>query len=302
MKKVSDMEQNTINMGRRLIDKPIHLEALDTLLYFEFNDSFQDRPESHPAWEMIYADRGSCTVVADEQSFTLEQGELYFHQPFERHLLQIPKGEFPNIFICSFHCSSPAMQHLARTKLRVSLSVKQQISAIISEATQTFELSDRNLVIQGILFKGEDKLWAGEQSIFLRMELMLIDLLREHAFQSERKSRFLTKELASDPLCCRVIEFLEEHIYEKPDMDELCRRLSFSRSYISKRFSRICGIPLSRYFNQMKIEEAKRLIRETRLSFFEISERLMLSNSHYFSTLFQQFVGMTPTQYKQSCK
>ena len=49
-------------------------------------------------------------------------------------------------------------------------------------------------------------------------------------------------------------------------------------------------------------EEAKRLIRETKLSFFEISERLMLSNSHYFSTLFKTYVGMTPSQYKKSCK
>ena len=49
-------------------------------------------------------------------------------------------------------------------------------------------------------------------------------------------------------------------------------------------------------------EQAKRLIRETKYSFFEISEMLMLSNSHYFSTLFKTYVGMTPTEYKQSCK
>ena len=49
-------------------------------------------------------------------------------------------------------------------------------------------------------------------------------------------------------------------------------------------------------------EEAKRLIRETNSNFFEISDMLMFSNSHYFSTTFKKYTGMTPSQYKNSCK
>ena len=296
------MEQQTLTMGKNAVEKEISLAAVDTLLYFEFNDKFKDHIESHPAWEMVYADRGRCTIFADERTFTLEQGELYFHKPYERHMLQIPEGEFPNILICSFQCDSPALLHLKERKMRASLAIKGHISSIIHEAIQTFDLSNKHLLIQGILFKNENKLWGGEQSIFLRLELMLIDLLREHVFASPKESPFLEKESAADPLCRRIIEFLEKNLYGDPDMETLSREVNFSRSYISKHFSRVCGIPLSRYFNKMKMEEAKRLIRETKYSFYEISEKLMLANSHYFSTLFKKYVGMTPTEYKQSCK
>ena len=34
-------------------------------------------------------------------------------------------------------------------------------------------------------------------------------------------------------------------------------------------------------------------------NFFEISEMLMFSNSHYFSTLFKKHTGMSPGEYKQ---
>ncbi len=299
--KVRIMDEKTLTMGKHTLTEEVTLTAIDTLLYFEFNDKFQDRLESHPAWEMIYADRGRCTVVADDKTFSLEQGELYFHKPFERHMLEIPQGEFPNILVCSFHCASPALSHLKERKLRASTTAKGHISAIIHEATQTFDLSDRRLAIQGILFQSENRLFGGEQSIFLRLTLLLIDLLREHAFVPPAQSRFLQKD-QTDPLTRKVIEFLEENLYESLDMDALCRRVNFSRFYISKHFSRTCGIPLTRYFNKMKMEEAKRLIRETKYSFFEISEMLMLSNSHYFSTLFKKYVGMTPTEYKQSCK
>ena len=50
------------------------------------------------------------------------------------------------------------------------------------------------------------------------------------------------------------------------------------------------------------VPEAKRLIRETEKNFQEISDSLGFSSAHYFSTIFKKYVGMTPTQYKKSCK
>ncbi len=300
--KVMHMEKRTLMLGKNPITEDVTITAIDTLFYFEFSDKFKDRMESFPPWEMIYADRGHCRMIADGKTFMLEQGEIYFHKPFEPHMLEVLPGEFPNILVSTFHSDSPALSHLKERKFRASAAVKQHIAAIIDEATRTFDRSNRrHLAIQGVLFKGENHLFGGGQSIFLHLTLMLIQLLREHAFRPEGESRFLPKE-QTDPLSRRIIAFLEEHLYEPLDTEALSRHVGFSRPYISKHFSRECGTPLVRYFNKMKMEEAKRLIRETKYSFFEISEMLMLANSHYFSTLFKQYVGMTPTEYKQSCK
>ena len=113
---VMNMKENAVTLGKHTLTEVLTVTAIDTLFYFEFSDNFKDHMESHPAWEMIYADRGRCTVVAGEKSFLLEQGELYFHKPFEPHLLEIPQGEFPNILVCSFHCASPALLHLKEQK------------------------------------------------------------------------------------------------------------------------------------------------------------------------------------------
>ena len=63
----------------------------------------------------------------------------------------------------------------------------------------------------------------------------------------------------------------------------------------------VSGYSIINYFTMMKINEAKRLIREGKYNFFEISEMLMFSNSHYFSSVFKKYTGMTPTQYKKAC-
>lgn len=299
---VSSQEQDRkIRIGRYTVDKSIHVESIDTLFYFEFNDHFEDKLEEHPAWEMIYADKGHCTIVADDTSFTLEQGELYFHKPFEQHMLKINKNDFPNIIVMSFQCTSPAMHYFENKKISASIQIKQHIATMIHEATLTLDHSP-GLKISGSSIGKRNKLWAGEQTITLRLELMLIELIRENALIEDQKKLFVSKEIADDPLCVEIIEYMEENIYDQLDMSALCEKVNFSASYLSRYFKKVCGYPIAHYFNMMKIEEAKRLIRQTHLSFFEISEKLMISNSHYFSTLFKNHVGMTPTQYKKSCK
>ena len=295
------MNAQTISIGKSVVDKFIHVESVDTLLYFEFNDRFKDKLEEHSAWEMIYADKGHCTIVADDSSFTLEQGEMYFHKPFEKDMLKINKNDYPNIIVSSFQCSSPAMQFFENRKLSASLQTKQYIATMIHEASLTFERSS-TVKINGSTQKPQKPLWAGEQTVLLRFELMLIDLIRENAPAEDQKRLFVSKELTDDPLCTEIIEFLEENIYDRLDMDKLCEKVNFSASYVSRYFKKKCGYSINQYFTKMKIDEAKRLIRQTHLSFFEISERLMLTNSHYYSTLFKNHVGMTPTQYKNSCK
>ena len=290
-----------VRIGKYTSEKLIHVESVDTLFYFEFNGHFKDKLEEHPAWEMIYADKGQCNIVADDNEFTLEQGELYFHKPYEKHMLRISRNDYPNIIVMSFQCSSPAMTFFENRKLAASLQTKQYIATMIHEASLTFEKSP-GLKISGSSLGKRSKLWAGEQTVLLRLELMLIELIRENAHVEDRKNRFISKELADDPLCVQIIEFMEENLYGRLDMLALCERVNFSASYISRHFKKVCGHPISHYYNMMKIEEAKRLIRQTHLSFFEISESLMITNSHYFSTLFKNHVGMTPSQYKKSCK
>lgn len=287
-----------INVTGRVIEKSVHVESIKTMFYFEFDDKFEDRFEEHIQWEMVYVDRGECAVLSDDDRFELSQGEMFFHKPFEKHKIEFKKNSFPNIFIISFESSSPALHALEKRKIDVSMGIKQHITAIIHEASLTYS----SLHITGSTLRAENKLWAGEQSIILRLELMLIDLIRQNERIPTKKKLFISKKTIDDEFCIRVIEYMEQRVYDKFSLDEMSASLSYSKSYISKHFMNVCGFSIIEYFNMMKIEEAKMLIRGTNKSFFEISEMLMLSNSHYFSTLFKKYVGMTPTQYKKSCR
>jgi YesN/AraC family two-component response regulator len=258
-------------------------------------------PESHDQWELVYIDRGECNIVADDKTFLLKQGEMYFHKPRERHMLKTIKGVAPNIFIITFSSSSVAMSYFEDKKIYATMSTKQYISAIIHEASSTFDLPFNTPDMRGLKLKEKDSLWGGPQSVFLRLELMLIEIIRENNYYSVQKKRFFPKDIIEDEFALKIIEFMEKRIYSKFTMAELSRELSFGKTYISKYFLKASGYSIVNYFTMMKINEAKRLIREGSYNFFEISEMLMFTNSHYFSSVFKRYTGMTPTQYKKSC-
>lgn len=290
------------NYKNYIPQRAIEIDALCSIHYFEFDDSFEDVLETHSAWEMVYMDRGECEIIADGESFILHQGEIYFHKPYEEHMLKVVKGICPNVFITTFESSSIAMRYFENRKIDADIQTKQHISAIIHEASGTFDLPFNDPFANELKLKCEGRLWAGDQSTLIRLELMLIELVRRAEGKARTVTKLYTKDIITDEFCLRVIEYLETRLYEKINMDDMSRALSFSKSYIYKKFVAACGYSVIDYFTIMKTSEAKRLIRETKMNFFEISERLGFSSSHYFSTVFKQYTGMTPTQYKKSCK
>lgn len=284
------------------IKKSIEIESITSIHYFEFDDKFIDTPESHEPWELVYVDRGECDIVAEGETFRLKQGQMYFHKPNEMHMLETVKGIAPNVFIIVFSSKSQAMCYFENRKLDASMLTKQHIAAIIHEASATFDLPFNNPRMQGLSYKKDSALWAGEQTILIRLELMLIEIIRNNNYFVSAPKMFFPKEIIKDEFALKVIAFMEDRLYGKFTMEELSKELSFGKTYISKYFVKTCGYSIIDYFNMMKINEAKRLIRESRYNFFEISEMLMFSNSHYFSTMFKKHTGMTPTQYKKSCR
>ncbi|MBQ8551877.1 MAG: helix-turn-helix transcriptional regulator [Clostridia bacterium] len=96
-----------------------------------------------------------------------------------------------------------------------------------------------------------------------------------------------------------VITYLQTHIHEILSLEDIAYAAHMSVSRLSSLFNKYykCG-PIT-YFNSLKIQEARHMIRETSLNFTQISECLGLCSVHYFSKLFKKVTGMTPTEYSR---
>lgn len=100
----------------------------------------------------------------------------------------------------------------------------------------------------------------------------------------------------------KIIDYLEKNIYNSVDMDRICKDLNYGKTHLCKIFQEETGTGIIKYYNGLKIEEAKRLIREKDYNFAEISDLLHFNNPHYFTYVFKKYTGMSPREYLNSVK
>ena len=89
-----------------------------------------------------------------------------------------------------------------------------------------------------------------------------------------------------------------------PDLDQqlICREMGVSRALLYNKMKAITGAGAKEYITKIRIEKAKALMESTSLTIAEISDMTGFASQSYFSTAFKNYVGMTPSQYKQDSK
>ena len=83
-------------------------------------------------------------------------------------------------------------------------------------------------------------------------------------------------------------------------IDDICEHFGYSKTYLSQLFKSQCSISMMKYYTNAKIDRAKRLIRENKYNFTQISDKLSFDNAQYFSRVFKRVTGLSPTEFKNS--
>ena len=283
--------------GTRLNDE-IKISRLYTVHYFEYSKRFSFTGESHDFWELVYADKGDVTVFADDKSFVLEQGNVIFHKPNEWHNVRANGVDAANITIITFASPSKAMSFFENKILAVGQKQKELLSIIVSEYTNAVK-TPLNDPYTTHLERRSDAAVASEQLIKLFLCEFLILFLRNDPSGRQRTVRSIH---SSDATLNLLINYMEQNITKTVTLKELMEYSGTNRTAIENIFRENLGRGAVEYFLILKIELAKKYLREDNYNITQISEILGYSSIHYFSRQFKKITGMTPTEYLLSIK
>ncbi|MFV0364518.1 MAG: response regulator [Suipraeoptans sp.] len=101
------------------------------------------------------------------------------------------------------------------------------------------------------------------------------------------------------PSVIKVSKYIRENYSKDISLNDIAQEVVMNESYISNLFKKEIGISIIEYTNNIRIKEAKRLVRETGLKNYEIAESIGISNASYFSTLFKKETGITIQEYRK---
>lgn len=292
------MEDNFIRYG---FEKVLNVEKLITVFYIEFSKNFIYDGEQHDFWEMVYVDRGEVLCTAGKRKFVLKGGELTFHKPNEFHAIRAGENTAPNVSIITFECRSRAMRYFEGKIFRLSQEEKALVSMLFREALSAYSLVDKRNPLLQQMQRIDNAPFGSSQMTKNLLEIFLISLHRNKDVFAKRSRYHYKVDGVDIPFPVKeILDLLENNLYGKLTVEEIAKRLSKSESTVKNLFALYRSGGIMRYYNYLKIEEAKRLIREGSCNFGRIAALLQFDTPQYFSTCFKRFVHMSPLEYKQS--
>lgn len=93
-------------------------------------------------------------------------------------------------------------------------------------------------------------------------------------------------------------KYIKGNFREELNLSDLAQELNVSTGYLSTLFKEVMGIGFSEYIKELKIEEAKELLRKSNVKIYKISEMVGYNNPYYFSRVFKRSTGRTPSEYR----
>lgn len=95
-----------------------------------------------------------------------------------------------------------------------------------------------------------------------------------------------------------IQQYIREHFSEDISLSALSRQFNISEKYLSSLFKTVVGQNLVPFVNEVRIENAKRILKETTLSVQCVAELCGFNDYFYFSKVFKKKTGVTATQYR----
>lgn len=96
-----------------------------------------------------------------------------------------------------------------------------------------------------------------------------------------------------------VKEYLDAHFTERITLDSLADRFYINKFYLTRVFKEQFGQSITNYLLQLRITQAKRMLRFTDHSIEAVAAECGLQDANYFSRLFKKIEGITPGEYRR---
>ena len=282
------------------LKKSIEIRSIVSIHYYDYTSDFSYPGESHDFWEIIYCDKGSLEITADNNRFNLNIGEAFLHSPMQYHNVKPANGEPASSIIFSFYSDCERLEELSASPLTFDSYARNALFSIINEAGASFDNPLGRLGEPILIRKSEEERFAAEQVICCSAEMLLINLIR-----NKEKSASLPEastNIRGARLAEQISEYMKDNLSKKITFSDIAYRFSVSPTTLKKLFRNHYNSSTMEYLTSLRIERAKELLRGGKHTCTEISSLCGFYSIHHFSKVFKEKCGISPTEYLRTVR
>jgi AraC family transcriptional regulator len=97
----------------------------------------------------------------------------------------------------------------------------------------------------------------------------------------------------------QITDWMAEHLAEEFSLERLAAQAGLSKFHFQRLFKSATGVSPSRYHTNLRMNEARRRLRETKMSVVGVALELGYANPSHFARLFRRETGLSPSDYRR---
>lgn len=290
------------NYNYNMLDlkKTFDVSAIISAHYFSINPKLEPYWERYEFSQMFLILEGSGTYITESnERYDFGAGMVFHRRPNHTSTVEWTTERI-RYGLISFRCDSEAMSIFGDRPFAVTEDESAALLEVIKTCVRVCEPIKEAEALMGMRIKEStpEVIFSFIRSSLERFLAMLfcrsqgIVLFTE---EDQKVNRFIDRTKFVE----NVKLYLKEHISDRLTINDVCGHFGISQTALMKKFRREAGCSLINYFTDIKIAEAKKMIRTSAGTFTEISEALGFSSVNYFSKVFREKTGMSPTDYSK---
>ena len=276
------------------LPRMVTVTEIVTLFRRTFHPGQRPTGESHPFWEFVFVEGGTLDVCVGGKEYRLEENQLMFYPPEEIHEGKTPFQQETSLAVVSFSSSAPELERLRGKVLTVEGKLLPLLQETLEHGCGIFAWFDTEEDGRGMYLR-EDADFLQLCRVKQLLEYFLTSLVYEMEDGGGKDWRSSYDRGRLDT----VLQYLEAHIGEELTVEQIAKNCLLSVSVLKRLFREHIHQGVMAHFTMMKLERAKDLLRSGNTTVAEISQALGFSSQFYFSRLFKQKNGVSPSEYRE---
>lgn len=255
----------------------------------------------HPEFELQYIEKSKGIRIVGDCIDTFTEGDMVFMGPNLPHVWKNDEH---------FYRKSPDLRAVAWViHFRADVLGKDFFDLPeMSRIKRILELSARGIIIKGSTKYKIIQIWQKLNSANFTQRIIYLLQILDTLAQSDDLEHLASEEFAhifnksSNQKLYQIYEYISRNFQQRIDLEDIAHEAHMSKTAFCRFFKNKTGKTFSEFLNQMRINYARKLLIEGKLSISQIAYECGFNSPSYFNRQFKAHTDMAPKELRNRGK
>ena len=251
----------------------------------------------HTLIEISLVLHGRGIYKTNNQVYSIQKDDIFLYRPNEAHCItDIDENgmELLNLHISPYYLYTNFQSVLSSNYIKILAANFSLKSNKINDVLPPEQLDEVRTLILSIRRELENK--KSDYITFVCNYISAILILISRSYKNVKVSQ---KEKQSYQRLIQAIKYIDTHFKEDITLDNIARKVGYSRCYFSSIFKKCMGMSIWDYICIKRIEEALTQIKTTDKNITDIALDCGFNTAVNFNKLFKKYTNVTPNFFRK---